>query len=73
MNVEQIIDYASPCMSAEKSLKEVHSHMLDGNFDRATAAALNAAGHIQWMLFTIHKMKETHDSHSPEQYTHALP
>ncbi|CAB4180589.1 hypothetical protein UFOVP1049_60 [uncultured Caudovirales phage] len=73
MKVEQIIDYASPCMSAEKSLKEVHSQMLDGNFDRATAAALNAAGHIQWMLFTIHKMKEEHDSHSPEQYTYAFP
>ena len=69
MKIEQIIDYASPCMSAEKLLKEVHSQMLNGNFDRATAAALNAAGHIQWMLFTIKKMKEAHDSHSPEQYT----
>lgn len=73
MHIEQVIDYASPCMSAEKSLKEVHKHMLDGNFDRATAAALNAAGHIQWMLFTIYKMKEAHDSNSPEQYTHSLP
>ena len=47
--------------------------MLNEDFDRASAAALNAAGHIQWMLFTIYKMKEAHDSHSPEQYTHALP
>jgi hypothetical protein len=69
MKVEEIIDYASPCMSAEKAIKDVHNRMLDFDFDGATAEALNAAGHIQWMLFTIRKMKEAHDSHSLKQYT----
>jgi len=73
MKVEQIIDYASPCMSEEKALKETHKHMLDCNFDKATASALNAAGHIQWMLFTIHKMKEKHDSNSPKQCASTIP
>lgn len=69
MKVEQVIDYAFPCMNAEKALKETHNCMLNNDFDGATASALNAAGHIQWMLFTISKMKEAHDSHSPKQYT----
>lgn len=73
MRVEQIIDYASPCMSAEKALKDVHKHMTNNNFDGATAAALNASGHIQWMLFTILKMKETNDSNSLKQYTSTIP
>ena len=69
MKVEQVIDYAFPCMNAETALKETHNCMLNNDFDGATASSLNAAGHIQWMLFTISKMKEAHDSHSPKQYT----
>jgi hypothetical protein len=68
MKVEQVIDYALPCMNAEKALKDVHKHMLDNNFDKATAAALNAAGHIQWMLFTMKKMEEQYESNRPKQY-----
>ena len=73
MKIEQVIDYALPCMNSEKALKDVHKQMLNGNFDGATAAALNAAGHIQWMLFTILKMKEAHDSNSLRQCTNKIP
>lgn len=53
-----MIDYAYPCMMAEKALKEAHSHMLNRNYDEAIEAGLKAIVETKLMINSIKDMKE---------------
>tara|TARA_R110000772_G_scaffold256539_2_gene373120 strand:- start:201 stop:410 length:210 start_codon:yes stop_codon:yes gene_type:complete len=52
-----MIDYAYPCMMAEKALKELHSAMLDREFDVAKEAALTALAETKLALNAITDMQ----------------
>mgnify|MGYP007062763086 CR=1 FL=1 len=53
-----MIDYAYPCMMAEKDLKQAHEHMLDREYDKAIEAALGAIAETKLMINAINDMKE---------------
>ena len=42
MKSETLIDYASPCMKADRALKNLHDAMLDRKYEEAIEAALQA-------------------------------
>lgn len=44
--MEELKDYAYPCMMAEKALKDVHYAMLKRDVDEASRQCLNA---LKWM------------------------
>jgi len=53
-----IVDYAMPCMLAEKALKELHLAMLENDFDKATVEGTKAMIEIADALRAIEEMKE---------------
>lgn len=53
-----MIDYAYPCMMAEKALKEAHHAMLEGKHDAAIEAGLKALAETKLMVNAIKDMKE---------------
>lgn len=55
---QQVIDYAYPCMMAEKALKEVHTAMLAKDYDMAIERALTAGVEVKMMLNSIKLMQE---------------
>ena len=57
--VTVIVDYAYPCMMAEKALKQVHTAMLDKDFDTAIEAAIQALVETKLMVNAIKDMKDT--------------
>lgn len=56
-----IIDYAHPCMMAEKALKEAHLAMLAKDYDKAIQQTLTAVVETIRMYDAIKYMKE-HDN-----------
>ena len=52
MNIEKIIDYALPCMLAEKELKEAHQFMLQNKHRDALGSGIKAIDHIHNILKT---------------------
>ena len=56
-----MIDYAYPCMMAEKALKEAHHAMLERKYDEAIEEALSAMAETKLMITAIKAMKE-HDN-----------
>ena len=58
VNGQQMVDYAYPCMMAEKALKQLHAAMLEQNHDAAIEAGLQAAAEIKLTLTAIKDMKE---------------
>lgn len=64
MNNEEVIDYAYPCMMAEKALKEVHLAMLAQDHGAAIEAAHKALVEVKMTLNSIVLMQEkTHAVH----------
>lgn len=59
---QTIIDYAYPCMMAEKALKELHNAMLNKDFDLAIDAAHAALVETKMTLNSIVLMKEKEDA-----------
>jgi hypothetical protein len=59
MMVEGIlIDYARPCMMAEKALKNAHDAMLDRDYDVALGESLAAIAEAKMMYNSIkHQME----------------
>jgi hypothetical protein len=57
--VTVIVDYAYPCMMAEKALKQVHNAMLDKDFDTAIEAGIQALVETKLMVLAIKDMKDT--------------
>lgn len=53
-----MIDYAHPCMMAEKALKEAHLAMLAKDYDKATQHTVDALIATSHMYDAIKYMKE---------------
>ena len=53
MNIEEIVDYALPCMPAEKALKETHQFMLAQQPMKAMEAGIMAIKYVHDMLDAI--------------------
>lgn len=58
MATAEIIDYARPCMDAEKSLKDAHDAVLDGKFDEAMTKTMDAIISARLMYGALRHMKE---------------
>jgi hypothetical protein len=57
MKVEEIKDYAYPCMMAEKKIKLVHELMLQNKHEGALSEATLAITYIAEMMEAIKGMK----------------
>ena len=55
---ELMVDYAYPCMMAERALKDAHDSMLERDFDEAIEHTLKAMAEVKLMLNAIKEMKE---------------
>jgi len=61
MNDEVIIDYAKPCMDAEKALKDAHEAVLEGNLELAMTKAMDAIIAARLMYGALRHMKEKNE------------
>jgi len=55
---EMMIDYAYPCMMAERALKRAHDAVLDNDLEKAIEEALVAMSEAKLMLTALKHMKE---------------
>lgn len=62
MNTEVLIDYSTPCMAAERALKDLHNHMLAGEYEKAMRAAIEAMTDVRLTYQSISHMKEQRDA-----------
>lgn len=58
----EIVDYARPCMMAEKYLKELHEAMLDHDRDKAIENGIQAIVEIRLTISAIRHEKEKYES-----------
>ncbi len=58
MNDEVIVDYAKPCMDAEKALKDAHNAALEKNFDAAMTHTMEAIIAVRLMYGALRHMGE---------------
>ena len=56
--IVSVIDYAYPCMMAEKALKELHQAMLNNDHDAALEHALTAMAEAKLTYNAIRVAKE---------------
>jgi len=63
MKINQVIDYALPCMLAENALKEVHQNMLDKNYDDALNECFTAITNIAKIMEAIKHERPCIQSH----------
>jgi predicted S18 family serine protease len=61
MNTEVIIDYAKPCMDAEKALRDAHEAVLDGKLELAMTKAMDAIIAARLMYGALRHMKEKNE------------
>jgi hypothetical protein len=62
MNTEEvIIDYAKPCMDAEKALKDAHEAVLDGKLELAMTKAMDAVICARLMYGALRHMKDKNE------------
>lgn len=54
----EIIDYAYPCMMAEKALRDAHNSILKRDYDAALDAAMQAVVECRMVVQSIREMKE---------------
>lgn len=59
MKSEALIDYASPCMKAERALKNLHEAMLMRNYEEA----------LKWAMEAMVETKLTYNAIKHEQET----
>ena len=55
---EQIVDYAMPCMNAERALKRTHDAVLERDLDKAISEAIRAVAESRLLVVTLKEMKE---------------
>lgn len=55
---EAMVDYAYPCMMAEKALKKLHNLMLEGKHDEAITAGIEALADVRLTIQAIKDMRE---------------
>jgi len=53
LKIEEIVDYAMPCMLAEKALKETHQYMLAQQPMKAMVVGIMAIKYVNDMLDAI--------------------
>jgi hypothetical protein len=58
MKIEQVTDYALPCMNAEHALKEAHQCMLSNHYDDAIYECTVALTYIASMIEAIKHAKD---------------
>jgi hypothetical protein len=58
VNGEAVVDYAYPCMMAERALKNLHGAMLEGDHDAALEYALEAIADAKMTYNAIKDMQE---------------
>jgi hypothetical protein len=58
VNGEVLVDYAYPCMMAEKALKNLHAKMLEGKYDEAVTAGIEALADVRLTIQAIRDMQE---------------
>jgi hypothetical protein len=61
MATAEIIDYAKPCMDAEKALKDAHDAVLNGKFDEAMTKTMDALVSVRLMYGALRHMKEQNE------------
>ena len=54
---EAVVDYAYPCMMAEKALKKLHNAMLENDYEAAIAAAMEAYADVKLTLNAVKDMQ----------------
>jgi uncharacterized protein YbjQ (UPF0145 family) len=59
--VMEIVDYAKPCMDAEKALKDAHDAVLDRKFDEAMTKTMDALVSVRLMYGALRHMKEQNE------------
>lgn len=58
MQSNEIIDYAKPCMDAEKALRDAHNAVLEQNLDLAMTKTMDAVISARLMYSALRHMKE---------------
>lgn len=58
VNGEAVVDYAYPCMMAEKALRNLHAKMLEGKYDEAVTAGIEALADVRLTIQAIKDMQE---------------
>jgi hypothetical protein len=58
MKEDIVVDYAAPCMKAERALKDLHDAMLERKYDRAIEAALQVLAETKLTLNAIKHEQE---------------
>ena len=58
MKTEVIVDYAKPCMDAEKALRDAHNAVLEQNLELAMTKAMDAVICARLMYGSLRDMKE---------------
>jgi len=53
-----IIDYALPCMNAEKALKDAHNAFLEQDLDKALTRTMDAIIDVRLMYAALRHAKE---------------
>ena len=56
--VNTMIDYAYPCMMAEKALKDAHNAVIEGRLDEAIQRTYTALVETKIMLNSLKDMRE---------------
>lgn len=56
--MQPVIDYAHPCMMAEKALKDAHDAVLHKDLDEAIEQTMEALVQTRLMLVSLKHMKE---------------
>ena len=55
--MNDIVDYAYPCMMAERAMKDLHNAMLEGNYEQAIEAGNKALAEVKLTLTAIKGMQ----------------
>ncbi len=63
-----MIDYAYPCMMAEKALRDLHTAMLEGNHEKAMEFALVAIAEAKLTRNAIKHMLEEKDARRSQHH-----
>jgi hypothetical protein len=58
MQGNEIIDYAKPCMDAEKALKDAHNAVLENDLEQAMTSTMDAIIATRLMYGALRYMKE---------------
>lgn len=62
MKNQEIIDYAYPCMMAERALKKAHDAMLENDYDAAIEHTVAAIAEAKMMYNSIKIMQEKNNA-----------